>query len=188
MEFTEEFADALAAVPAAFMDEERFVPATGPLDADVVLVGEAPGANEVEEGEPFVGRAGQVLDDILGDIGVDRAELYITNVVKIRPPDNRDPTADEIAAWTPVLDAELDRVDPETVVPMGNFAAQELVGTDTGISRIHGRAYTRGGRTVLPTFHPAATLYNPDTRPLLRKDLLTAFGRTETGQTTLDDL
>ncbi|MDY6774423.1 MAG: uracil-DNA glycosylase, partial [Candidatus Nanohaloarchaea archaeon] len=158
MEFKEEFNEVLEKVPDEFFDRDRFVPATGSLDADVALVGEAPGADEVGEGEPFVGRAGEVLTRILADIGVERSRIYITNLVKIRPPDNRDPKREEIEAWKPVLEEELDRVDPETVVTLGNFASQELVGTDRGISRIHGKVFSRDGRRVLPTFHPAATL------------------------------
>lgn len=187
MEFRTEFADALDEVPDAFMDEERFVPATGNLDAEVMLVGEAPGENEVEQGEPFVGRAGERLDEILNDAGIDRDELYITNLVKVRPPDNRDPHRDEIDAWRPVLEAEIARVDPETIVPLGNFASRELLDTTTGISQIHGRQYTVDGRTVMPTFHPAATLYDRSKGPDLERDLLAAFGRTTEEQNSLQD-
>jgi DNA polymerase len=188
MEFRHEFGDALAAVPDQFMDQDRFVPATGGLDADVVLVGEAPGANEVDEGEPFVGRAGDVLDEILDEIGVDRNELYITNMVKVRPPDNRNPTDEETAAWRPVLDAELARVAPETVVPLGNVAAQTLIGTTNGISRIHGTAFDGDGYRIIPTYHPAATLYNPDVRPVLKADLQSVFADETAGQLRLDDV
>ncbi|MFB6166699.1 MAG: uracil-DNA glycosylase [Candidatus Nanohaloarchaea archaeon] len=187
MDFEEEFRDSLQEVPESFFDRERFVPGVGDLDADVVLVGEAPGESEVEEGEPFVGRAGELLDEILEEIGVERSELYITNLVKVRPPDNRDPREEEIEAWKPVLEAEIRRVDPETVVTLGNFASRELVGTDKGVSRIHGNRYTRGGREILPAYHPAAPLYDPDKRQVLKEDLLKAFGRTLQGQSTLED-
>lgn len=186
--FRERFAEHLDAVPDTFFDEDRFVPATGSLDADVVLIGEAPGANEVEQGEPFVGRAGTVLDDVLKDIGVARDALYITNLVKIRPPDNRDPTREEIDAWRPLLDAELERVDPETIVTLGNFATKELTGTSKGISQVHGKAFRYQGWKVVPAYHPAATLYDRSKLDGFKKDLLTAFGRTEQEQTTLDDL
>lgn len=188
MEFEKEFEEVLEEVPEEFFDRERFVPGSGSLDAEVVMVGEAPGANEVKEGEPFVGRAGEVLTEVLESIAVDRGELYITNLVKVRPPDNRDPTEEEIEAWKPVLDAELDRIEPDTVVSLGNFASKELVGTSKGISRIHGKVFNRGGRRILPTYHPAATLYDPDTRPMLEKDLLKAFGKPGKGQKTLKDL
>lgn len=188
MEFTETFAAALGRVPAEFFDRSRFVPGTGTLDAEVMLIGEAPGADEVEQGEPFVGRAGQVLDDALAELGVDRTDLYITNVVKVRPPDNRDPTADEIAAWEPVLRAEIERVDPDTLVPMGNFAARHLLDTSDGITELHGKVFTRDGRRIVPAFHPAATLYDRSKTPDFVDDLRAAFGTARPGQKTLDDL
>ncbi|MFB6294566.1 MAG: uracil-DNA glycosylase, partial [Candidatus Nanohaloarchaea archaeon] len=158
------------------------------LDADVVLVGEAPGADEVEQGEPFVGRAGQVLDDVLAEIGVDRGDLYITNVVKVRPPDNRDPTTEEIAAWRPVLEQELDRVAPDTVVPLGNYAAQELTGVSKGISHIHGQEFPGEGYRIVPVYHPAATLYDREKRPVLKEDLQNVFSGSTAGQTRLTDV
>lgn len=186
--FRDVFADELEAVPERFFDEDRFVPAVGSPEAEVVLVGEAPGADEVEQGEPFVGRAGQVLDEVLQEIGVARDALYITNLVKIRPPDNRDPKREEIDAWRPLLDAELERVDPGTVVTLGNFATKELTGTSKGITQVHGKTFRYRGWKVIPAYHPAATLYDRSKRDGFRKDLLTAFGRTERGQTTLDAL
>ncbi len=188
MEFEEAFADELAQVPDRFVDRSRFVPATGSRDAEVVLVGEAPGANEVEQGEPFVGRAGTVLDEVLADLGVDRDAIYITNLVKVRPPDNRDPTRDEIDAWNPVIDAELAAVRPETVVPLGNFATRELLDTSDGITALHGSVHRRDGHRIVPAFHPAATLYDRSKRPMFRDDLRVAFGRAKPGQRTLDDL
>ncbi|MCJ7479016.1 MAG: uracil-DNA glycosylase [Candidatus Nanohaloarchaeota archaeon QJJ-7] len=187
MDFEEEFGEELEQVPPEFFDRDRFVPAIGSLEADVALVGEAPGADEVEQGEPFVGRAGEVLNQVLEDIGVAREELYITNLVKIRPPNNRDPKREEIEAWDPVLEAELDCLNPETVVSLGNFASRELIGTEKGISQLHGKVFNRKWR-ILPVFHPAATLYDPDKRPVLEKDLRKAFGKPEEGQKTLKDL
>lgn len=175
MDFEDEFSTVLEQVPDSFFDRQRFVPAVGSLDADTVLVGEAPGADEVKQGEPFVGRAGQVLTDILEGLGKRRQEVYITNLVKIRPPDNRDPKQAEIQVWRPVLEEELSRVDPDTVVPMGNFASQELLDVETGISTIHGQPFQRNGVTVIPVYHPAATLYNRDLRPDLKEDLQKAF-------------
>jgi len=185
MGFRERFADALEQVPADCFDQDRFVPGVGDTDAAVMLVGEAPGANEVEHGEPFVGRAGEVLDEILEDVGVSRDDLYITNVVKVRPPDNRDPTRDEIEAWTPVLEAEIDAVDPDTIITLGNFATKELTGTDRGITRVRGRVHRADGRKIIPAYHPAATLYDRSKRPVLEKDIRAAFGKPERGQTTL---
>lgn len=187
MGFAERFADELEQVPEQFIDPSLFVPAVGPVDADVMLVGEAPGANEVEQGEPFVGRAGEVLNDVLAEIGVSREALYITNVVKVRPPNNRDPTRAEIDAWWPVLAAEIVAVDPEVIVTMGNFATKEITGTSNGISQVHGKVMRVDGRRVMPTFHPAATLYDRSKTGLLKKDLLKAFGKRETGQKGLTD-
>ncbi len=188
MEFRERYRDFFENLEPEYFLEDRFVPSTGPGDASFMLVGEAPGANEVEEGEPFVGRAGEKLDEILEDIGVRRGDLYITNLVKIRPPDNRDPRKDEIDAWRPLLDMEIEDVDPDIIIPLGNFASRQLLGTRKGITSIHGRIFSREGRKIMPTFHPAATLYDNSKTPELAKDLRKAFGREETGQKTLKDI
>lgn len=174
-DFEEVFADALAAVPDEHFDRSRFVPGHGPLDATVVLVGEAPGADEVERGEPFVGSAGKRLDGVLDDLGVDREALYVTNVVKVRPPENRTPRKGEIDAWMPVFEVELDRVDPAVVVPLGTTAARVVPDTSEGITNLHGQPLERDGRQVVPTFHPAATFYDESKRPALAADLERAF-------------
>lgn len=188
MSFEEKYSEFLENLDPEYWDEERFVPAVGPEDAEVVLVGEAPGENEVKEGEPFVGRAGEKLDDILHKIGVKRSELYITNLVKIRPPDNRDPHKDEISAWKPLLNKEIEDVNPEFVLTLGNFPSRELLGVKDGITSIHGRIFTREGRKIMPVYHPAATLYDNSKTPDLEKDLRKAFGKENTGQRTLKDL
>lgn len=187
MDFTELFTDALEQVPDEFFDKDRFVPAVGNPDAKVVLVGEAPGENEVEQDEPFVGRAGKKLDKILKEIGIARSDIYITNLVKVRPPNNRDPHRDEIDAWKPVLDAEIEHVDPDTVVPLGNFATKELTGTSNGITQTHGKLFRKNGRKIMPAYHPAATLYDNSKTPDLKNDLLKAFGEKEQGQKGLED-
>jgi len=158
------FADELAAVPDEHFDRELFVPGDGPVDADVMLVGEAPGGNEVAQGAPFVGQAGQQLDRILEETGVGRDEIYVTNLVKVRPPENRDPHVAEIDAWWPVLRAEVERVDPDVIVPLGSFAAGETLDSDETITDLRGRAFERDGRTVRPTFRPAAALAERDER------------------------
>ena len=135
-EFETVFAEELSAVPAEQFDRSQFVPGVGPLDAAVVLVGEAPGAREVEAGRPFVGPAGKLLDRELEELGVDRSALYITNVVKVRPPENRTPYVAEIDAWRPLLEAELERISPEVVVPLGTTAARVLLDTDEGIAAV----------------------------------------------------
>ncbi|MBC5793036.1 MAG: uracil-DNA glycosylase [Nanohaloarchaea archaeon] len=171
-----------------YFNEERFVPAVGPEDAKVVLVGEAPGANEVEEGEPFVGRAGERMNEILHDIGVERSDLYITNLVKIRPPENRDPKSDEIKAWAPLLEKELEKVDPDVVLTLGNFASKQMLDTSKGITSIHGKMFQRNGRKIMPVFHPAATLYDRSKGPKLEEDLRKAFGKKNSGQQSLKDI
>lgn len=174
-EFEDEFADALEAVPDDQFDRDRFVPGVGPLSADAMLVGEAPGKQEVNRGEPFVGQAGKQLDRALEAIGYDRGELYITNLVKVRPPENRDPYVAEIEAWWPVLEAEIERVDPAVLVPLGSFATDELLDTDETITDLHGREFEREGRTVVPAFHPAAALYDRSKVDAVESDLRTAL-------------
>lgn len=168
---------ALAAVPQEHRDPGREMAPEGPLDADLVLVGEAPGANEAETGRPFVGRAGDVLDAALEAAGIDRGSVYITAVVKTRPPDNRDPHRAELDAWRPVLEAELDVVSPRGVVALGAVATRELLGTDRRITDLRGHAVERERWWILPTFHPAAILYDPAKRDDLERDLQQAGDR-----------
>jgi DNA polymerase len=131
----------------------------GDPHADLMFVGEAPGFHEDRQGVPFVGPSGQLLNRLLEGIGLRREDVYICNVVKSRPPQNRDPLPDEIAACRPWLDAQVRLVDPKVVVTLGNFAAKTLLETTTGITRLRGRAYPFQGRVLLPTFHPAAALH-----------------------------
>lgn len=188
MDFREKYSEFFTQLDSKFFDQERFVPAVGPEKAKVMMIGEAPGANEVEEGEPFVGRAGERMNDILNDIDVDRDEIYITNLVKIRPPDNRDPKSDEIEAWAPLLEKEVEEVQPDVIVTLGNFASKYMLDTSKGISKIHGRVFTREGQKIMPVYHPAATLYDRSKGPELEKDLRKAFDKEESGQQKLTDL
>jgi DNA polymerase len=174
LDFQTEFEASMAAVPDKYVDMERFVPGSGPLDAPVMLVGEAPGRTEVEESEPFVGQAGETLDRVLDELDVDRRSLYITNVVKVRPPENRTPYVGEIDAWMRVLEAEIARVDPEVIVTLGNTATKALLDTSDGVGAVHGRRFERDGRTVVPTYHPAALFYDRSKRDTLLEDLRTA--------------
>lgn len=174
-DFEAEFEDALSAVPDDQFDPDRFVPGFGPLDADVMLVGEAPGADEVAEGVPFVGNAGRRLDSMLEDVGVDRDRLYLTNAVKVRPEGNATPERGALDAWVPVLEAEIERVDPELVVTLGSVASRELLSVEEGVTEIHGQTFERGGRTVVPTFHPAATFYDESKKQVLEDDLRAAL-------------
>jgi DNA polymerase len=131
----------------------------GDPDADLMFVGEAPGFHEDRQGLPFVGPSGQLLDRLLAGIGLRREDVYVCNTVKSRPPRNRDPLPDEIAACRPWLDAQIRLVDPKVVVALGNFAAKTLLETTVGISRLRGQVHPFQGRVLLPTFHPAAALH-----------------------------
>lgn len=131
----------------------------GDPEARLMLVGEAPGHNEDLQGEPFVGAAGRLLDQLLGEIGIRRSEVYIANVIKCRPPGNRDPRPEEIDACKGYLRDQIRLVGPEVVVTLGNFATKLLLRTDTGITRLRGTSYPWWlGATIVPTFHPAAAL------------------------------
>jgi DNA polymerase len=131
----------------------------GDPNADLMFVGEAPGFHEDRQGIPFVGPSGQLLNRLLEGIGLRRQDVYICNVVMSRPPNNRDPQPDEIAACRPWLDTQIRLVDPKVVVTLGNFAAKTLLETTTGITRLRGQTYPFQGRVLLPTFHPAAALH-----------------------------
>jgi uracil-DNA glycosylase len=131
----------------------------GDPGADVLFIGEAPGFHEDKQGEPFVGAAGQLLDRMLGEIGLAREDVYIANVIKCRPPGNRDPQPDEIEACTPWLIEQVGLIQPRVIVTLGNFATKFVLGTTTGITRLRGQVHAWHGRTVIPTFHPAAILH-----------------------------
>ena len=131
----------------------------GDPHADLMFVGEAPGFHEDRQGLPFVGPSGQLLNRLLECIGLRRQDAYVCNAIKSRPPNNRDPLPDEIAACRPWLDAQVRLVDPKVVVTLGNFAAKTLLETTTGITRLRGSTYPFQGRVLLPTFHPAAALH-----------------------------
>lgn len=127
--------------------------------ADVLFVGEGPGADEDASGLPFVGRSGKLLDRMMAEeMGLTRTECYIANMVKCRPPANRDPRPDEMVTCRPWLDAQLARIDPKVVVTLGNVATRTLLGRREGISQLRGRCYPWQGRLVVPTFHPSAAL------------------------------
>lgn len=130
----------------------------GSPDADVLIVGEAPGQQEDEQGIPFVGRSGQLLVKLLGEVDLQREDVYITNVAKCRPPANRDPRPDEIDACKGYLVRQIELIDPTVVITLGNFSTKLLLRTTTGITRMRGTAYEWWGRFLVPTFHPAAAL------------------------------
>lgn len=146
----------------------------GNADAELMLVGEAPGRNEDEQGRPFVGQAGKLLDQLLGEIGLSREQVFVTNVLRCRPPGNRDPHPIEIEHCQDWLFGTIEQVQPAVICTLGNFATKLLRGDTTGIMRIHGRAEIRtvGPRAVrlFPVFHPAAALYTPANVEVLRQD------------------
>ena len=147
----------------------NIVPGEGSATAEVMLVGEAPGASEDELGRPFVGRAGRLLDELLAAAGLRREEVYITNVVKARPPGNRDPKAGEVVHWMPWLEAELALIQPRVVVPLGRHALAHFTDGQR-ISEVHGRELTERGRTLFPLYHPAAGLRSTALRETLFED------------------
>lgn len=144
----------------------------GAEDADLMFVGEAPGKNEDLQGEPFVGAAGRLLNRLLDEAGIARERTYIANVLKCRPPGNRDPQPDEIESCKGYLRTQLEMVDPIVVVTLGNFATKLLLKTDTGITRLRGQSYRWWrDKTLVPTYHPAAALRGGDRiTDLMRKD------------------
>jgi uracil-DNA glycosylase family 4 len=149
----------------------------GNADADLMFVGEAPGAEEDRQGLPFVGRAGQLLNQLLGEIGLSRDDVFIANVLKSRPPGNRDPQRTEIAACEPYLFEQVRLIEPRVVCTLGNFATKLLSGSQAGITRVRGtpQVHDLGGRTVflLPLLHPAAALRTPAMKEALRADFKT---------------
>ena len=131
----------------------------GSPHADVMFIGEGPGYHEDKQGEPFVGAAGQLLNRMLGEIDLRREDVYIANVVKCRPPGNRDPLPDEIEACRPYLLGQLEAIDPQLVVTLGNFATRVILDRPISISRVRGQRFEWEHRVVVPTFHPAAILH-----------------------------
>jgi len=152
----------------------------GNADADLMLVGEAPGADEDLQGLPFVGRSGSLLTRLLADAGLPREEVFITNTLKCRPPANRDPLASEVETCHPWLQEQIRLVEPRYIASLGNFATKLLSGDPTGITKVHGRPRPRvfGDREVLlyPLFHPAAALRSTRVADLLREDILRLAG------------
>jgi uracil-DNA glycosylase family 4 len=127
--------------------------------AGLMFIGEGPGYHEDKQGEPFVGAAGQLLTRLLSEIGLRREDVYICNVVKCRPPGNRDPLPDEIEACRPYLVGQLENIRPRVIVTLGNFATRVILDRQVSISRVRGQRFAIDGRTVIPTFHPAAVLH-----------------------------
>ncbi len=159
-EFDELRTDALGCTACRLCEQRtQVVFGMGDPTADLMFVGEGPGAEEDRQGLPFVGRSGKLLDRLMAEeMELTRETAYIANVVKCRPPDNRDPKPDEIAACRPYLQRQIELIDPTVIVTLGNFASRLLLDTKTGITKLRGRAYSWGGRVLVPTLHPAAVL------------------------------
>jgi uracil-DNA glycosylase family 4 len=161
----------------------RPVPGEGDPDASILLVGEAPGEEEAKTGRPFVGRAGDVLDELLEGIGLRRDQVYITSVLKDRPPGNRDPRAAELRAYRPFLSQQIGVIQPEVIATLGRFALKVILDElkmpqrGQGLSDLHGRALEAeddyGQVVVVPLYHPAAVFYNPDLQGTLEEDFQT---------------
>jgi len=147
------------------------VPGEGPEDAHIMFIGEGPGFHEDRQGRPFVGAAGNYLNELLGRIGLKREDVYITNIVKCRPPGNRAPQPEEIQACRPYLDKQIDLIRPRLVVTLGRFSMQRYF-PNASISRIHGQPKRVGSVIYYPMFHPAAALHQPRWRPLVEEDIL----------------
>jgi uracil-DNA glycosylase family 4 len=152
-----------------------FVPGEGAADARIVIVGEAPGANEDRTGRPFVGHAGKLLDGLLAEAGLTRDDVFITNVLKARPPGNRDPRRDEVEHHRPWLDAQLAAIEPALVVPLGRHALGRFV-PEAKIAEVHGTRIDHDGRAYFPLYHPAVALYSRRRLPELEADMAALAG------------
>lgn len=148
---------------------KQLVLGEGNPDADIVFIGEAPGAKEDELGRPFVGAAGKFLDEMLASINLERSDVYITNIVKYRPPGNRDPEPEEIAEFKPYLLRQLDIITPKLIVFLGRHSMNVFL-PELRISQAHGRAFRQDGKVLMPLYHPAAALYNGGMRQTLLDD------------------
>ena len=157
--------------PLAKLGRRQVVFGVGNPQASVMFVGEAPGFNEDQKGEPFVGAAGQLLNELLQSVGLSRADIYFANVIKCRPPGNRNPEPDEVEQCEPFLFRQIDIIKPKVIVALGKFAAQSLLRTTDPISRIRGREYKYRDSLLMPTFHPAFLLRNPSAKREVWEDM-----------------
>ncbi len=146
---------------------------TGSEKADIMFIGEAPGYNEDIQGEPFVGAAGKLLNKLLNSVELKREQVYIANIIKCRPPKNRDPLTEEIDICKDYLYAQIDFINPQVICTLGNFATKLILKKNVGITSVRGKLFKVGGRLVLPIYHPAAALYTPSYLPSLEKDFIT---------------
>lgn len=146
------------------------VPGEGPENSEIMFIGEGPGFHENEQGRPFVGAAGKFLEELLAKIGMSREQVFITNVVKCRPPGNRDPQPEEVETCTKTyLDRQIQAINPKVIVTLGRFSMNLLI-PNTKISNVHGQSYQIKGRLVVPMYHPAAALHQGSLRPVIEED------------------
>ena len=145
------------------------VPGEGPAHSDLIFIGEGPGFHENEQGRPFVGAAGKFLEELLGTIGLRREDVFIGNVVKCRPPGNRDPMVDEIEACTPYLKRQIEVINPKVIITLGRFSMARYF-PEAKISQIHGQPKEINGRLIVPMYHPAAALHQPSLRETVKDD------------------
>ncbi len=150
----------------------KSVPGDGSLDADIMFIGEGPGFHEDRQGLPFVGPAGNLLNEMLSSIGLARQDVYITNMVKCRPPNNRDPFPAEIRSCSPYLDAQIGLIKPKVIVTLGRYSFAKFFPNES-ISRARGRPRNWQGLVIYPMYHPAAALHNPGLRPAIQRDFST---------------
>ncbi len=156
---------------ALHYSRKNAVAGEGPANAEIVFIGEGPGFHENEQGRPFVGAAGKLLDELLAEIGMKREQVYITNVVKCRPPGNRDPQPDELAACSDYLERQLQAINPRVIVTLGRYSMARFL-PNVKISDVHGQGMVVKGRLVAPMYHPAAALHQPSLKPMLEHDFL----------------
>jgi DNA polymerase len=145
------------------------VPGEGPVDAEIMFIGEGPGFHENQQGRPFVGAAGKYLDELLASINLKRSDVFITNVVKCRPPSNRDPQPAELAACSDYLERQIIAIDPKVIVTLGRYSMAHFI-HNAKISRIHGQAIKSKGRLIVAMYHPAAALHQPSLKPIIEAD------------------
>lgn len=151
------------------LSRKNAVPGEGPAGAALMFIGEGPGFHENEQGRPFVGAAGHFLEELLANIGLTREQVYITNIVKCRPPGNRDPQLPEITACSKYLERQIEAIDPGVIVTLGRYSMARFM-PEARISTVHGRARTINGRVVVPMYHPAAALHQPALRRVVEED------------------
>ncbi len=146
----------------------------GKADSKIMIIGEAPGNKEDLENVPFVGKSGQVLNSLLSEVGISRDEVYITNTILCRPPNNRDPNKEELEKCRKRLDKQIEIINPSVIITLGNFATKYMLNTKQGITKLKGKVYDINNRKIVPMFHPAVLLYNGN-NPEKRKELLSDF-------------